>query len=202
LVQHWGSALSPFFYLTQHGDLMKHPRTQIENIHILSLYNCNPKDLIDYFKKNKRHLAETMPLRDENFYTADYWNKQITQYVASYKDGKSLCFILQDQKTDKVIGMISFDQMIYGAFRSCYLGYSLDKDYQGKGIMTQALQFGIHYVINELQLNRIMANYMPQNCQSGKLLRRLGFEREGYARKYLKLNGEWRDHVLTSLISD
>ena len=44
-----------------------------------------------------------------------------------------------------------------------------------------------------------MANYMPHNHRSGKLLERLGFEREGYAKDYLLIDGQWRDHVLTAL---
>ena len=48
-------------------------------------------------------------------------------------------------------------------------------------------------------MHRIMANYMPHNMRSGNLLAKLGFEREGYARQYLQINGEWRDHVLTAL---
>ncbi len=48
-------------------------------------------------------------------------------------------------------------------------------------------------------MHRIMANYMPHNMRSGHLLTKLGFEREGYAKQYLQINGEWRDHVLTAL---
>jgi len=47
-----------------------------------------------------------------------------------------------------------------------------------------------------------MAGYLPHNERSGKLLDRLGFEKEGLARKYLKINGRWEDHLLTSLIND
>lgn len=180
---------------------MKHPESKIENINIISLYNCNPKELIIYFKKNKKHLEKSMPLRDSSFYEEKYWNEIIKNYTELFENGESLRFVLKDKDKDKVIGIINFDQIIYGAFRSCYLGYSLDEEYQGKGIMTRSLQFSISYIINELKLNRIMANYIPQNYRSGKLLHKLGFEREGYARKYLMLNGEWKDHILTSYIS-
>jgi [ribosomal protein S5]-alanine N-acetyltransferase len=65
--------------------------------------------------------------------------------------------------------------------------------------MREALQAGIRHVFGELNMHRIQANYVPWNRRSGGLLRRLGFSVEGYARDYLYLDGEWQDHVLTSL---
>ena len=68
--------------------------------------------------------------------------------------------------------------------------------------MCEALTAAIKYVFEELNLHRIMANYMPANERSAKLLRRLGFTVEGYARDYLRLAGNWRDHILTALTND
>lgn len=98
-----------------------------------------------------------------------------------------------------MIAAIGFSNFIRGAFQACYLGYSVDKGHEGQGYMREALQASITYVFDELQLHRIMANYMPVNRRSGGLLRRLGFVVEGYARDYLQINGNWEDHVLTSL---
>jgi ribosomal-protein-alanine N-acetyltransferase len=66
--------------------------------------------------------------------------------------------------------------------------------------MFEALQASIAYMFHEQDLHRIMANHVPENVRSAALLQRLGFEREGYAREYLKINGIWRDHVLTALV--
>jgi ribosomal-protein-alanine N-acetyltransferase len=65
--------------------------------------------------------------------------------------------------------------------------------------MFEALQAGIAYAFDELGFHRVMANYMPVNERSGRLLRRLGFVVEGYARDFLLIDGQWRDHVLTAL---
>ena len=70
---------------------------------------------------------------------------------------------------------------------------------QGKGYMTEGLKSAIDYVFQELNLHRVMANYMPHNQRSGNVLKRLGFVVEGYARDYLLINGKWQDHILTSL---
>lgn len=66
--------------------------------------------------------------------------------------------------------------------------------------MYQALEKIIPYVIEAFDLHRVMANYIPGNEKSAKLLNRLGFEKEGYAKKYLKLGGYWQDHILTALV--
>jgi ribosomal-protein-alanine N-acetyltransferase len=65
--------------------------------------------------------------------------------------------------------------------------------------MTEAVGRGIEFAFREKNIHRIMANYVPQNLKSGRVLSRLGFVVEGYARNYLFLNGRWQDHVMTSL---
>ena len=67
--------------------------------------------------------------------------------------------------------------------------------------MTEILNACVPYMFDEVGLNRIMANYMPSNKASASVLEKLGFEREGYAKKYLKIAGNWEDHVLTSKIN-
>jgi len=65
--------------------------------------------------------------------------------------------------------------------------------------MFEALQSLIRYMQRQQKMHRIMANYMPHNQRSGALLQRLGFEREGYAKDYLLIDGKWQDHILTAL---
>ena len=66
--------------------------------------------------------------------------------------------------------------------------------------MFEMLQAAINYISNEFNLHRIMANYLPSNIRSELLLDRLGFQKEGLAKSYLKIAGAWQDHVLTSKI--
>lgn len=68
--------------------------------------------------------------------------------------------------------------------------------------MTEALRLATCFVFDDLHMHRIMANHGPQNQRSARVLRRLGFVVEGYARKYLLVHGEWHDHVLTALTND
>ena len=67
--------------------------------------------------------------------------------------------------------------------------------------MFEILQAAIDHVFSEYNLHRIMANYIPSNIRSEKLLDKLGFQKEGLAKSYLKIAGSWQDHVLTSKIN-
>ena len=103
---------------------------------------------------------------------------------------------------DEIIGDRTFDGFAYGVFQACYLGYNLDEQFVGKGCMAEALRSAIPLVFDEIGLHRIMANYMPSNVRSGNVLKRLDFRVERYSRDYLRLNGEWRDHILAAIHSD
>jgi [ribosomal protein S5]-alanine N-acetyltransferase len=82
------------------------------------------------------------------------------------------------------------------------LGYKLDKDEINKGYITEALQKGIEIIFNEYQLHRIEAPIMPRNEASIRVVKKLGFENEGIAKKLLKVNGKWEDHMRWVLLND
>lgn len=156
--------------------------------------------ILNYYSENKLHLAQFEPKKSDDFYTANYWYKEIEERSRDFQADRSLKLFLFIQDNPKaIIGSINFANFIRGAFQSCTLGYSLAAAQQGKGYMSEALEIAIAYVFTELNLHRIMAAYLPHNQRSGKLLKRLGFVVEGYACDYLMINGEWQDHILTSL---
>ena len=125
----------------------------------------------------------------------------IKRWNLEFEEGRSIRFLLtlKESVNNEIIGICNFTQVMHGPFHACYLGYNLDKNYEGLGLMSEALNTTIPYMFKEQNIHRIMANYMPTNARSGKLLRRLGFIVEGYARDYLFINGSWEDHILTSL---
>lgn len=65
--------------------------------------------------------------------------------------------------------------------------------------MKRSLEAGNRHCFEQIGLHRIMANHLPRNVRSERLLASLGFEKEGYARAYLKIAGVWEDHVLRAL---
>jgi len=156
--------------------------------------------ILEYFTENKEYLTPFYPRWDENFFTPDYWQYQVETSFWEFFNNYSLkLFIYRKHQPRQILGTANFTNFVYSAAQFCNLGYSLAQSAQGYGYMTEALSISTEYVFQELNLHRIMANYMPHNRPSGNVLKRLGFVVEGYARDYLMINGKWEDHIFTSL---
>lgn len=121
------------------------------------------------------------------------WRKEMNEERAF----RFLIFKKDNNKT--MIGQCNFTQIFRGPFQACYLGYKIDKDFEGMGLMYEALKEAINYMFEVKNLHRIMANYLPSNRRSEQLLKRLGFIVEGQAEDYLLINNKWETHILTAL---
>jgi ribosomal-protein-alanine N-acetyltransferase len=154
-----------------------------------------------YAERNREHLAPWEPPRADAFYTEPFWRERLAADREELAADRALrlCVQWRDDPAGEVIGFCNFNQLVRGAFYAATLGYSLDHRAVGQGVMFEALGAAIAHVFGVLGLHRVMANYLPHNERSGRLLRRLGFVVEGYARDYLFINGAWRDHILTAL---
>jgi len=158
--------------------------------------------LRQYYLRNQSHLAPWEPTRSDAYYTLRWWLLRIDQIHTEFNDASAINFIAMTPDQSEIVAVANFSNIIQGVFKSCYLGYSISKQYEGQGLMVEFLQCALDFMYTNVGLNRVMANYIPENERSGALLQRLGFEREGYARKYLKIAGCWQDHVLTALLQE
>ncbi|WP_114195144.1 ribosomal protein S5-alanine N-acetyltransferase [Edaphovirga cremea] len=155
--------------------------------------------LAEYYAENRAFLKPWEPIRDESHCYPSGWQARLGLITDLQKQGSAYYFILLDADENDVIGVANFSNVLRGSFHACFLGYSLGEKWQGKGLMYEALESAIRYMQRQQRMHRIMANYMPHNQRSGNLLTRLGFEREGYAKDYLLIDGKWQDHILTAL---
>ncbi|QUM79483.1 ribosomal protein S5-alanine N-acetyltransferase [Moritella sp. 5] len=158
--------------------------------------------LRQYYVRNQMHLTPWEPIRSDAYYTLRWWQLRIKQIHAEFDDASAVNFIAMTPDKSEIVAVANFSNIIQGVFKSCYLGYSIAKCYEGQGLMVEFLQRCLEFMFENVGLNRVMANYIPENERSGALLQRLGFEREGYARKYLKIAGSWQDHILTALLKE
>ena len=182
--------------------IQKLPRLYSERLQV-RLLEPHEKDLMVRFRdENRDYLKPWEPLRRPDFFTEGFWEIQLRLTLRNFREGASAGFVLLSPVENEVLGVCNYTNIVRGTFQSCQLGYALAEKHQHKGLMFEALSMTNQYMFDDLGLHRIMAGYLPHNGRSGKLLDRLGFEKEGLARKYLKINGRWEDHLLTSLIND
>jgi ribosomal-protein-alanine N-acetyltransferase len=150
------------------------------------------------------HLDRWSPPMAPEFLTAGFWTERLPLAVEDYAADRAARFVLQlagSALGDKVVGTCNYTNIVRGAFHACHLGYQVARDYQGQGLMAEALRATNAFVFERMRMHRIMANFRPENERSRRLLERLGFAEEGFARDYLFIDGAWRDHVLTSLVN-
>ncbi|MDQ3225261.1 MAG: GNAT family N-acetyltransferase [Chloroflexota bacterium] len=176
------------------------PRLVTERLILRLAETGDVPSLIHFFTANAGHFAPTSPLLPPGFLTGAYWRDQVVRNRDDFDAGRAVKFFLfLRDDPDVVIGGLSLNTIVRGAAYSCDLGYSLAADRQGQGLMSEAVAAAIRYAFDELHLHRVKAAYLPSNERSGRLLRRLGFVVEGYARDYLLIQGRWQDQVLVGL---
>jgi ribosomal-protein-alanine N-acetyltransferase len=175
---------------------------ETERLFVVPIAPEHARAQLDYYHRNRGHLAPWEPMRDPGFYTLDYQQRAIASTIQDVAEGHSCPFIaFMRDDPERMIAGINIFNIMRGTFSAAFLGYGVDANVQGRGIGTEAVGAVVNYVFAELRLHRVMANYNPVNERSARLLEKLGFEREGYARDYLFLNGAWRDHILTAKIN-
>ncbi|MBJ7538481.1 GNAT family N-acetyltransferase [Marinomonas transparens] len=156
--------------------------------------------LHDYVNQEKAFLAPWEPLRSEAYYSFETCQLRVKEMRRDFLEDKGLVLCLLSPDESKVMAYSNYTNIIRGVFQACNLGYSLRESEQGKGIMLETLSAGLDYLHKELKINRIQANYMPRNARSAAVLKKLGFEKEGVAKDYLKINGRWEDHIITAQV--
>ncbi|MEQ8954584.1 MAG: GNAT family N-acetyltransferase [Gammaproteobacteria bacterium] len=158
--------------------------------------------LANYFAVNEEHFRQWSPSVPNGHHSPDAWKRRLEEREIEFQNGLSAHFIGTDDAEAYVIGSCSLTNVTRGMFQACHMGYSVAERFQGQGYMKKIVSHAIGHAFNEMKLHRIMANHMPGNTRSEGLLKSLGFEREGYAREYLLINGKWEDHVLNSLLNE
>ena len=123
-----------------------------------------------------------------------------SNYLANMDRAYSFLIFKIDDKT--LLGGINIGNVRRGVSQSASLGYWIGEKYSRKGYMKEALKLLIPSLFVDLRLNRIEAATLEENIASKNLLKKIGFKKEGVLRKYLKINGTWRDHILYGLLEN
>jgi ribosomal-protein-alanine N-acetyltransferase len=174
----------------------KNPQLRVsgKNVYLRYVRLEDFDEMMQMFRESRKFYKGliTPPLDRKSFQT----------YVERNEDETNECFVICRTEDGKIVGAINLSQIFRKAFQNAYLGYSLGVKYTGKGYMTEAINIVLRFAFNSLKLHRIEANVQPENLPSIAVLRRCGFTKEGFSRKYLKIAGKWRDHERWAIIKE
>ena len=102
----------------------------------------------------------------------------------------------------RLAGQVTIDNIVRGALRAGYLGYWIDRAVAGRGAASLAVAMVCDHAFGPVGLHRLEADIRPENLPSQRLVERLGFQREGLFRRYLDIDGDWRDHLAYALLAE
>jgi ribosomal-protein-alanine N-acetyltransferase len=134
--------------------------------------------------------------------TRSAYRRRLRHYGEQWRNGSGYSFFVVRRSDAALLGGLTLSNVRRGITQSGSLGYWIGKPYAGQGVMTEAVRSALCFCFDNLTLHRVEAACLPTNIASRRLLDKCGFREEGYATKYLKINGEWADHVLFALLRE
>lgn len=147
--------------------------------------------------KNRAFLMPFEPQRATNIYTLSAQRHQIAADEDGFSTGRRFAFGIY--LGDVLVGRVSLDNVVRGAWQNATLGYFVDHEHNDKGIATEAVRRAVDYAFEEASLHRVQAGVMPRNAPSIRVLEKVGFRFEGMALRYLQINGIWEDHNMYAI---
>jgi ribosomal-protein-alanine N-acetyltransferase len=128
--------------------------------------------------------------------------EQFRRLLAHRRRSDIASLVIRRIEDGAIVGAIEISAIVRGAFQSAYLGYHIGAPWRRQGYMTEGLALALTYGFRTLGLHRLEANIQPTNAASIALVRHLGFSREGYSPRYLRIGGRWRDHERWAILAE
>jgi ribosomal-protein-alanine N-acetyltransferase len=183
-------------------DIARTPQLVIsDKLNLVPLSSLKPEAVLKYYLDNRDFHQDYAPTPPENYFTEEFWQQKIWRSLSDWQEDSAYRFMLTQKGEKTIIGNINLTQVFRGPFQNAILGYSMHKDFQGRGLMSEAVKSLTNFSFQKLKLHRIQAATLLDNIGSQKVLEKAKFKREGTAPNYLQINGAWRDHALFALIN-
>jgi len=130
------------------------------------------------------------------------FRRRLARYALDWRDDEGYSFFIFRNKDEALVGGIGISNIRRGVAEAGSLGYWIGQPHARRGYMAESLKLLLPFAFDRLRLHRIEAACLPTNTPSQQLLLGAGFREEGYARKYLCIDGVWHDHVLLALLRE
>ena len=154
------------------------------------------EELAALYLANRDFLAPFEPVRPAEFFTADGQRERLQRQL----EGETHPFAILDDGA--IAGTINLFNIVRESLQSGVIGYWVDGARNGRGLATGAVGEIVAYAFGELDLHRVEAATLVDNVPSQRVLEKSDFERIGLARRFLRINGEWRDFFLFQRLAD
>lgn len=151
---------------------------------------------------SRDHLTPWEPAWNRDEVSRLAFRRRLRLYQREQRDDQTYAFFLIRDQDERLLGGLTLSNVRRGVSQAASLGYWLGRAHIGQGYMTRAVQAIIPFAFDELHLHRLEAACLPHNAASIAVLHRCGFTQEGLARRYLKIDGRWQDHLLFAIVSD
>jgi [ribosomal protein S5]-alanine N-acetyltransferase len=151
---------------------------------------------------SREFLTPWEPIWPANDLTRTAFRSRIRQYWRDIDEDAAYPYFIFDAQGQVLVGALTLSNVRRGVAQTGTLGYWIGLPHARKGYMTSAVRLTLDFAFRHLGLHRVEASCLPHNQASIRLLQKCGFAREGLARGYLKIAGEWRDHLLFARLCD
>ena len=145
-------------------------------------------------------LVPWEPVWAQDALTRGAYRRRLQRYAEEWERDEGYAFFLFRKDDDQLIGGITLGNVRRGVAQTGSFGYWMGVPYAGQGFMTEAVALALRFGFGTLGLHRIEAACLLHNDPSRRVLEKSGFQHEGIARGYLKINGRWQDHLLFALL--
>jgi ribosomal-protein-alanine N-acetyltransferase len=149
---------------------------------------------------SREFLAPWEPTWPADDLTRTSFRRRLRRHQEEIDRDEAYPFLLFRRTDDRLLGGLTLGQVRRGVAQAATLGYWMGAPHAGKGFMAKSVRATAGFAFATLRLHRIEAACLPENAPSIRLLEGVGFRREGFARSYLRINGEWRDHLQFAMI--
>jgi ribosomal-protein-alanine N-acetyltransferase len=151
-------------------------------------------------EQSRAFLTPWEPTWPSDDLTRAAFRRRLRRQAEEMASDEGFAFLIFESTSDELLGGLTLGGVRRGVAQAATLGYWMGAPHAGKGRMTRAVAAVARFGFDTLRLHRIEAACIPDNAPSIALLERNGFQREGFARAYLKINDAWRDHILLALL--
>ncbi|MEU5424722.1 GNAT family protein [Streptomyces olivoreticuli] len=121
-------------------------------------------------------------------------SSEFSTYLARSDQATAVCMVVCFKERADLVGMININGIVRGPYQRGVLGYAAFLPYAGRGYMSTGVALAVHYAFDQLRLHRVEADIQPGNTASLRLVRQLGFRKEGVSPGFIKIDGVWCDH--------